>query len=530
MAQRQTQTAQYWVEDFQVTQEDIDYLYGVLLELETPLSIDEMALLLVRYRTQQEETRLSRRPKQETLYRPESSYKVGDEITFPALGYATGKVIDSRPGDNPDYGDFTVIKVEMEGGQVAEFASDLKVEHILNQEEETTASTEEGESLLTPEELFIEYGGHVAEALEARLAEHEDLVRLAGRWFPRSLLLDVNIGHLNLAEAVLDLHGGGPMPTREIMAEAGILEGASERLAEFSLNYALQQDERFDEVGPAGQVLWFLRRMEPEEVLTPPPRLRYDPIPYDPDLLTPELRELEQEIGDEHSPAPAQRGGPPDEITLQLIYPHRRAGTLPLSAQLRRMFPTAYEAPRIRFTIVDAESGEELPSWVVRPGGYVYGLGDWFEKRDLPAGTYLILRRMDEPGKVQIDYLKHKPRKEWLRTAFVENGRLRIDNRQRPVGAEYDELMVIDVEDPEAIDALWEKVTKQNIPLERLMKDIARDLAALNPQGNFHAKTLYSVVNVVRRCPPGPIFAQLVALPEFEHVGGPYWQLRDSGG
>jgi len=30
---------------------------------------------------------------------------------------------------------------------------------------------------------------------------------------------------------------------------------------------------------------------------------------------------------------------------------------------------------------------------------------------------------------------------------------------------------------------------------------------------------------VIRRCPPGPIFASLVAYPEFEHVGGPYWRL-----
>ena len=38
----------------------------------------------------------------------------------------------------------------------------------------------------------------------------------------------------------------------------------------FSLNYALFNDERFDEVGPAGEVLWFLNRLEPAEVISTP--------------------------------------------------------------------------------------------------------------------------------------------------------------------------------------------------------------------------------------------------------------------
>jgi hypothetical protein len=69
-------------------------------------------------------------------------------------------------------------------------------------------------------------------------------------------------------------------------------------------------------------------------------------------------------------------------------------------------------------------------------------------------------------------------------------------------------------------------VSDRNTPLEKLMEDIGAELAALNPQGNIHAKTLYSTVNLVRRCPPDPIFARLVALPQFEHVGGLYWQLN----
>ena len=54
--------------------------------------------------------------------------------------------------------------------------------------------------------------------------------------------------------------------------------GVNPKLAEFSLNRALQDDARFDEVGPAGQVLWSLRRLEPDGVREVPQFLRYTNI------------------------------------------------------------------------------------------------------------------------------------------------------------------------------------------------------------------------------------------------------------
>lgn len=523
MLQRKTQTERYWVEEFQVEQEDIDHLYNVLLETEVPLSIDEMALVLVRHRIQREEKELVQRARRENIYQPRCHYEIGDEVIFSAPNIGTGKVISQRSGENPDYGDYTVISVEFTDGSVLEFASALAIEHALNIE--TGEDARNDNALRSSEEIFIEYGGEVADALEEHLANHDDLVRLAGRWFPRSLLADVHVGHLNLAEAVLDVHGGGPLSTPEILNQIGMLDGVNDRLAEFSMNYGLQQDERFDEVGPAGQVLWFLKRMEPDNVLNPPQHLVYTSTDYNPELLTGELQELETEIGDEHTIIPKQRQPRPESVALRLIYPHRRAGTLPLSPQLRRMFPTAYEAPRIRFTLVDAENKDEIPAWVVRPGGYVYGLGDWFERHDIPVGGHLTISRMDRPGKVEISYAKRNPRIEWVRTAVVEGNRLKIENKKESIGCDYDDLMIVRVEDPEAVDELGMRLESRKTTLEHLMLDLARELAALTPQGHIHAKTLYCVVNVIRRYPPGPIFAALVAMPQFEHVGGPYWHI-----
>ena len=63
-----------------------------------------------------------------------------------------------------------------------------------------------------------------------------------------------------------------------------------------------------------------------------------------------------------------------NEVQIRMIFPHWRAGTLPLSQRVRHLFPTAYEAPRIRFMLVDGDSGQKFPGWVVRPHRYVYGL------------------------------------------------------------------------------------------------------------------------------------------------------------
>ncbi len=121
--------------------------------------------------------------------------------------------------------------------------------------------------------------------LEEVLRLDDDLVNTAGAWFPRALLVDINVGHLNLAEAVLDMADGGPMDTPSLMAQLDLPNDVSPSLIEFSLNLALQEDPRFDEVGPSGEVLWFLEKEEPEDVRSVPVYLQYKNEPVDRVLL-----------------------------------------------------------------------------------------------------------------------------------------------------------------------------------------------------------------------------------------------------
>jgi hypothetical protein len=340
--------------------------------------------------------------------------------------------------------------------------------------------------------------------------------------------VDINVGHLNLAEAVLDMAGGGPLPTSGLLEQIGAPSDVNPKLVEFSMDHALQEDPRFDEVGPAGEILWFLHRLEPEGVLEPPVYLRYAGMEYDRSLLTREMLELERALDDELSPV--ERGPrSPDEAEVSLIFPHWRAGTLPLSTHVRHLFPTAYESPRVRFTLVDGETGEHFPAWVVRPKRYVFGLKEWFEAKELIPGSILRIQRGEQPGEVIVRRDSRRSSREWIRTVLVgSDGGIVFALLKQVVNSTFDDRMAIAVPDSEAIDQVWTRIQKERPPFERVVVNIVRELAKLNPQSHVHASELYAAVNVVRRCPPGPILALLASRSWFVHVGDMYFRFNDS--
>ena len=111
---------------------------------------------------------------------------------------------------------------------------------------------------------------------------------------------------------------------------------------------------------------------------------------------------LEAQVDDELGEASVP---PADEVTISLIYPHWRTGTLPISARVKRLFPTAYKWARVRFTLVDAKTGRKIPAWVVRKHGYVHGLADWYKTHDLIPGALIRIRNGEQPGEVASRHL-----------------------------------------------------------------------------------------------------------------------------
>lgn len=519
---RPTESETYWTDDFQVTGDDIEYLFNLFLDTETPLSLRDLTVKLIESRLVQEQNRIERQIQQGDIFQPKNSYAVGQHVVFSALDFHVGEVIGKRTGNNPDYGDFEVLKVKFDDGVIREFASDLATAHILNIDDENP--------LLSPQDsntILRQHGRAIAKKLKARFAEEDDLVYLGGRWFLKSLLADVEIGHLHLAEAVLFTLNGGPLTTEGIyeqIKEVWSDGNVNPRLRIFSLDYALQRDSRFDEVGPAGQVLWFLHEMEPEAVKKVPLPLQYEPIPYSNAHITDEMYETILDIDDELSPIEFEdENEDEDEVEITLTYPYRRTGTLPLTARLQHLFPTAFETTRIKTTLVDEQTGEEIPGWVVREQGYVYGLEEFYRKYQIPIGAYVTVRRHEDPSKLIIDFRNRRPRTENIRLARPEGNLVKFENHKRSIGAEYDDLMIFGIEDLAGLDVLWQRY--RQTPIAEIMRRLIPELARLSPQQSVHLKTLYSAVNLLRRCPPSPIFATLVENPDFAHVAGPYWRM-----
>lgn len=511
---------EYWL-SIQVTPQDIENLHTFLFEHETPLTARDLAVEFVEARIRAESRAAESRQKAAgKSFLPKEKYEVGDQVVFPALDWKRGKVIALRSGINPSISDFDVLTVEMEDSAERMFAARLD-SHLLNDMPLSRPESEEVSSA----SILREHGDAIEKKLESAFKSDEGLVKIAGRWFPSALLIDINQGQLNLAEAVLDMTGGEPLPTETLMKDIELPAGVNPKLAEFSLNYALQYDSRFDEVGPAGQVLWCLRRLEPDYVREVPPPLRYVEIEHDRSAMSQAMKNLESQLDDELTPS--EELDPREEIssvTISLIYPHLRAGTLPMSARARKLFPTAYETPRVRFTLVDGRTRQRIPAWVVLEHGYVFGLREWYKSHQLIPGSLVQIRKGDKPGEVIAEVKSQRSSKDWVRTVMIgTDGGFVFAMLKQPITAEFNDRMVIHVSDFKTLDPIWEKKRS----FEDLVLLVMRELAKSNPQGHVHAQELYAAVNLVRRVPPAPLFALLSTSLVFKHVGDLHFRLEE---
>jgi hypothetical protein len=510
----------YW-SSIEITPKDIENLHSYLFDRETPLTARDLALALIEFRIK-EEREADRKTHLATgkPYLPKNDSQVGDELIFPSLEWTSGRVTARRKGVNPSIPEFDVITVSFADGSERMFAANLSA-HGLNQASAEPASSDD----MNPSMVLQEFGGSMERKLETAFASDAGLVKIAGRWFPRSLLIDINQGQLNLAEAVLDMAGGEPLPTESLTRDIELPNGINPKLADFSLNYALQNDERFDEVGPAGQVLWSLRRLQPDFVREVPLPLRYEEVEHHRNRLTVEMAALESQLDDELTPVnESDTQGRIDSLTITLIYPHLRAGTLPMSARARALFPTAYESPRVRFTLVDGRTRQRIPAWVVRNHGYVFGLREWYKSHQLIPGSLVQVRRGDKSEEVIVEARVQRSSKDWVRTVMVgTDGGVVFAMLKQAITAEFNDRMAIYVPDFKALDPVWGK----HRSFRDLVIMILRELSKSNPQGHVHAQELYAGVNLLRRTPPAPIFELLAEDPVFKHVGDLHFRLDE---
>ncbi len=258
-----TLTSRYW-QDFKLAEGELEFLSELLIEEESPLRVESLARRLMERRVGEEKAAWDDRESKGLIYQPREAYAQGDRLVFSALGDAAGTVVGLRPGRHPDYAPFDVIQVKMEGdGEVREFASNLSQPHALN-----FIAVDEDEDLGLDDmaglsrRLLERYGQYVIPVLLERLRESPEFVSFGEEWFLRGFLLSIEQGHLNLAEAVLDL-AGGFASSQEILDILEVPKEGGRAVQMFSLNYALATDEqgRFEFAGTEGRIEWCLPRV-----------------------------------------------------------------------------------------------------------------------------------------------------------------------------------------------------------------------------------------------------------------------------
>lgn len=512
----------YW-QQFNIIELDTEFIYNFLLEKETPMSTEAIVVSMLENRIALEKERIPNESlNKEKIYKPADLFSVEDTIIFPSMNWKSGKVIQERHGINPEFSSLHVIQVEFENGETAFFASGCE-NHALNSNDFQIKSED-----VTAENVFREHGKALIDKAEKYLASNKDFVRIAGNWFPRSLVVDVHIGHLNLIEAILEEHKGGPLPTQTLLQQVDFQSSSNKKLLEFSFNLALQEDARFDEVGPSGETLWYLKSLEPDDVKKLPDLLsQTTPSSQSEDVIN-LLHQFEGTINDEleSSWVDSYKN---DTLSISLIYPHWRCGTLPLSKQLKNLFPTAYESARIRFDFIDVDTNQRFQGWVVRENNYVSGLKDWYLKHDLIPGSLVSVSRGNNPGEIFIQARKSRQNKEWLKTILIGTDQaLVFAILKQPVSVEFNDRMVFMVTDADALDAVRASIKSRKESINRTILRIFRELSKLNPQGHVHAQELYGALNLVVRIPPSAVLERLLEEPRISHLGDLYFRLNDS--
>lgn len=524
--QRRTQTAVYWQEQFHIGSQELSRVYDLILDAGQPVPAAVLAQTLIGDQCRQEEAQLQAELSRGPVYEPQEAYQVGQELAFSAFDYAWGTVVGSRQARNPAYGEFTAIQVRLEKeDRIREFASGLQGEHKLNRKEGQPRAMTLGE-VQSPADLHAEYGSTVEEKLAVALQERSDFVRFGDNWFLRELMVEVNVGQLNIAEALIEIKGM-PVPTADLMSDLDLPAEVPEAIKNLSLKRAFEADGRFVNVGDGGRDIWYLVRLAPQAVTNPPARLLEPAEPYSRRDISQELSLIEREIDDEAGAGdPKLPSRPIYRTTVILTYPHLRSGTLPLTARTQGLFPR----PTARYTpvvLVDAQSGDRMQGWIVTDGSFVYGLAEWYQRYSLPVGAFIKLEKTRDPRVITVDLEPQRLKRIWVKVVTVRDKSLAFQMRKLPVSCQFDEHMIIADDDPAAVDEFQAELSRGETLFDILVR-IMPELVKLSPQGTVHAKTIYSAVNVLRRTPAGPIFALLSTEPCFVAMGGGYFTFDES--
>ena len=516
-----TQTEGFWRDEYEVSEDDVDDIISLVLKLSRPQPLGTLASAIIARRFQLERDALAREAERGRIYRPMDQHEVSETLIFSGLDFSEGRVVEIRPGHNPKYEPFAVIRVSFgEDALEREFASIFPYEHALNRPVEELTSGVGPE--ITEEDMDRLFSPYVASRLDAALMALEDWAPFSGLWFLRELLPDVHVGHLNLAEAVI-YERGHPVTAREMLGELDLEMTSSPEAQLFALNHALGEDLRFDNLGRGDEQVWYLRALEPQAVLQKPAVLKPAFRALGKEYIGLTMLDMVEEIGDELDDVEGMTSKEASEIRCEMTFPHLYAGTLPATHAFMGMLSSAY-GRHFPVAMLDAQSGQRFDVWVVPEEHYVCGFGDWYASVGMCIGGQLSVTPEEEPLTFRLSVAPARSRRsQWDRAASVEDGRLILQMQRGSVPLRCDRNMLVSVTDREAIAHLMGQSEAAQLPLRDLIRLVFGELAKLSGRGLAHAKSVYSVANMYRRTGAVPVFTALTQSACYDPVGDGFW-------
>jgi hypothetical protein len=405
--QLDTLTPRYW-QDFELTDGDLRYLSELLIEEEAPLTVEDLTRRLMEKRVGDEKAVWDSREAKGRVYQPRDTYEEGDHLVFSALTDTVGTVVGVRTGRHPDHDTFSVIQVRMEGAdEIREFASNFSQPHALN-----FIQVEQGEDVsldnldAAATQLFERYGNYVTPVVLAGLHESAEFVNFGGEWFLKGFVLPIQEGHLNLAEAVLDL-ASGFSGAQEILDVLEMPADTSVAVQMFSLNHALasDEDERFEFAGTRSKMEWRLPRVAETKAL----RFAKGPKDISLDHTLDEVVEIAAD-----RTLDGVTTGEAKEWSHVLTFYDWYWGHLPFDAGARGLLdePLLPGQCCSRIELRPASGGETFPAIAYYPSERQLGwwgsaeLRGFFEKHELAPGATVTVRRTSSANdSYEIDYL-----------------------------------------------------------------------------------------------------------------------------
>ena len=233
--------------------------------------------------------------------------------------------------------------------------------------------------------------------------------------------------------------------------------------------------------------------------------------------------DIQDELEEEQLIEPVEAS---ESVRVTLSYPHWKAGTIPLVGSLQSIFPTANETDNVVFTFRDKKTGETFLGWVILSKNYVCGLKPWYRANGIIPGSIFTVSRTDDPGIIELGLIPPHSSKDWILTLNLDpKNHFSFETVQHKITTEFDERMVVYVENSPQLDTFWETNNRKDAKIIRQIEFVFRELSKNNPQGIIHFNEIYAAMNMLRRIPPKLLYSILLQEEMIQCIDKMYFKL-----